>query len=354
MDQPFPESKGQPSQQPQRGLYAMPAGPPRRPSAAWRVIKWALLLVFVLVCAVSIFFNFIATAALSARGGSDIQVNERYIYGNRFTSGLRVAVIRVDGVISGDEYSGSAEWTCAQIKKAGEDANVQAVILEVASPGGGVTASDIIYNRILEYQAAKPKKTLIAFFGDVAASGGYYIAAPADKIIAHPTTLTGSIGVMMSSFNVEKLFEKIGVESVIYKSDKFKDILSPYRPATPEEQAMLQTITDSMFARFKDIVMKGRGLAAEEVDAVATGAVFTADQAKAAKLVDSIGYFDDAVAAARSAIGSSNAAVVRYERPATFIESLLGARARAPRIEKEIDTLVDSRKPGFYYLWPGP
>ena len=221
-------------------------------------------------------------------------------------------------------------------------------------PGGGITASDIIHQKVVEIEKTKH---IIVLMRDVAASGAYYISAPADHIIAHPTTITGSIGVIISSFNIEGLFDKIGVQSVVFKSGPYKDILSLYRPVTDDEKAILQGITDQMFARFKEVVAQGRGLSAEEVDAVATGVVFTAKEALDRKLIDQIGYFDDAVDAAKQATGvrvAANIEVVKYEKPPTFADVLFGSKTDAAGLEAQMSKFIESRRPGFYYLWPGP
>ena len=343
--------------QQQRGLYVMPAAPPRKPSTAWRVMKWMMLLGIVGVCLVSLFFNVIAGSVFAGSGAAagTSDVNERYISGKSFGARAKVAVVRVDDVIMGDENSGYAEWVVSQLRKAQDDSSVKAIILEVSSPGGGVTAADIVYNHILTLQGPPYNKKVIAFFGDLAASGGYYIAAPADKIIAQPTALTGSIGVVLSSFNIERLLDKVGVESVVFKSAPYKDIMSLYRPVTPEEAKILQGITDEMFGRFKMIVQSGRGLTDEEVAQVSTGAIFTAQQAVNLKLVDGIGYFDDAVKAAKTAISVPDAAVVRYERPPSLSNLLFGVKAGpAGELEKQLADIARARKPGVYYLWPGP
>ena len=313
-----------------------------------------LVIVVSLVCIVSVLINFVLSSGLSGSSLKAERIEERHISGPAsYTAAAKVAVITVDDIIVGSEDAGTAAWIFTQLKRAEDDDKVKAVILDVNSPGGGITASDIVHNKIEQMQLDGMK--FIVLMRDVAASGAYYISASADEIIAHPTTITGSIGVIISSFNVEGLFEKIGVQSVVFKSAPQKDIMSPYRAVTPEEAAILQGVTDEMFQRFKDIVAKGRGLTAEEVDAVSTGAIFTAKEALDSKLIDSIGYFDDAVKSATKAAGFTNVAVVRYEKPASLADVLFGAQSSsADKLAAGMSSLVESRKPGFYYLWTGP
>jgi len=330
--------------------------PPKRPGTAWRVIKWFGFAALALVCVVSVLFNLVFGAGLAGGGVQAEKLRERHLSGpSGISAGAKVAVVTVDDIIVGTQDTGPASWIFQQLKRAGEDGKVKAVLLDVDSPGGGITASDIIHQKILELK--QRNIAVVVLMRDVAASGAYYISAPADRIIAHPTSLTGSIGVIISSFNVEGLFQKIGVQHVVFKSSPYKDILSPYRPVSEEERTMLQGITDQMFARFKDVVAKGRELTPEEADAVSNGAVFTAQEAKDKKLVDEIGYFDDAVRAAKVATKrkAGEVEVVKYEKPPTIADMLFGSKSDAARgVEAQMSRYIERHKPGFYYLWPGP
>jgi protease-4 len=338
-----------------QGLHVRPL-PPRKQSTGWKVIKWTFFIIICLVCAASVFFNFLFSAGLSVGGGRSDGVIEKHVSGpGGLTASARIAVVTIDDIIVGTEDTGPAAWIFRQLQHAQDDSKVKVVILDIDSPGGGITASDIVYKKILDLQA--DGKYVIVLMRDIAASGAYYISAPADEIFAHPTTITGSIGVIISSFNIDGLFQKIGVQSVVFKSinTPYKDLLSPYRPATEEEKAMLQDITEQMYTRFKEIVEKGRGLKPEEVAAVATGAIFTAKDAKDKKLIDSIGYFDDAVEAAKKQVGQVEAEVVRYQKPPTLADVLFSAKSDAEGdLTKQMSTYIQTHQPGFYYLWPGP
>jgi protease-4 len=340
--------------QPPQGLHVAPI-PPKKPSTAWKVVKWLAFFALAGICVVSVFANFILSAGIGGGTSRGDKATEKHVSGaSSLTAKAKVAIVTVDDIIIGTEEAGPAAWIMQQLDRAKTDSEVQAVLLDVNSPGGGITASDIIHEKIREIQ--KTKKVIV-LMRDVAASGAYYISASADRIIAHPTTITGSIGVIISSFNVEGLFQKIGVEHVVFKSGPHKDMLSPYRPITDEEKSKLQGITNDMFKRFKEVVASGRNLSSEEVDALSTGAIFTAQQALDGKLIDAIGYYGDALSAAIAATKhkSADVEVVKYEQPPTIASLLFGARSEAGGgIEAEMGRYIESHRPGFYFLWPGP
>jgi protease-4 len=200
----------------------------------------------------------------------------------------RVALVRVEGVIL------DAQQTVAEIKKFGEAPSVKAIVLRIDSPGGGVVPSQEIHDAVRRVRS-KHNKTVIASMGSVAASGGYYIAAATDRILANPGTLTGSIGVIMETANLEGLLKKIGVESVVVKAGQHKDIGSPFRQMSDEERRLLQAVMDDVHQQFIEAVAEGRSLEVGDVTPLADGRLFTGRQAKEFKLVDEIGDLDDAI-----------------------------------------------------------
>ncbi len=216
----------------------------------------------------------------------------------------KILVISVDGVISdrssADTFGLSQkESMIARIKeelsKAYQDQDIKGIILKINSPGGGVTASDIIYREILLFKNNK-KIPIVSLFMDTAASGGYYIAMASDKIVAHPTTVTGSIGVVISGVNIKKGLEKIGIEDQTIVSGSNKNILSPLADFSKEQRAIIQSIVNDMYDRFYQIVLKGRpGISDAKLKVLADGRIFSATQAKQEGLVDEIGYFEDAI-----------------------------------------------------------
>ena len=208
----------------------------------------------------------------------------------------RIALIRVEGIIL------DSQSTVTELKRFAENPSVKAIVLRIDSPGGGVVPSQEIYDAVQRVRN-KNNKAVIASMGTVAASGGYYIAAATDRIIANPGTLTGSIGVIMETANVEGLLKKIGVEGIVVKSGKFKDVGSPLRKMTDDEQALLQSVMDDVHKQFIDAVAEGRAMEVATVQALADGRIFTGRQAKEAKLVDELGNLEDAIQLAADLAG---------------------------------------------------
>ena len=243
----------------------------------------------------------------------------------------------------------------ADKKKAEADKAIKGIIVRINSPGGTVTASDIIYHELQEFKKRTGVKVIAALM-DTAASGGYYVAVAADKIIAHPTTITGSIGVIVLKFNVQDLLSKIGVEEETIKSGDKKDLMSPFRSATPEEREILQTIINDLHQRFVDVIVEGRpSLTRGETARVADGRIFTADQALEAKLIDSIGYLDDVIDVMKDDLGVRDASVIVYYRPGSYKGTIYSSTtAFQPSFNlfsingKGLSILPDVR---FMYLW---
>ena len=217
----------------------------------------------------------------------------------------KVAVVRVEGPIVsasavGWSFSSAAadERVIADLERADSDRSIAAIVLHINSPGGSVVASDGIYRAIK--QVSKP---VIAYLGETAASGGYYIACGADVIISHPATITGSIGVISDVINAKQLFDKLGIEIQVIKSAEAKDMGSPTKPLTEEERAILQALVDEAYQDFVDVVATARGLPREEVLRVADGRVFSGRKAVELGLVDQVGTMDDAVRVAAERAG---------------------------------------------------
>lgn len=231
----------------------------------------------------------------------------------------RIAVLTVDGVIQDTGSANSLfgaqgydhQFFMNQLEMIKEDDSIKAVVLQVNSPGGGVVESAQIYDKILEVQ----KDAGVPFYvsmGSMAASGGYYIAAPAEKIFLNKETLTGSIGVIMESVNYGKLAEKYGVDFVTIKTGPYKDIMSPTRDMTKDERAMLQDMINESYESFVDIIEQGRGMTEAEVKAVADGRIMNGRQAIEAGLADEYGYLDDVISAVRKDLKLQDAEVMEY------------------------------------------
>jgi protease-4 len=243
----------------------------------------------------------------------------------------------------------SVEKVLRQIRAATEDEHIRGIILEIDSPGGDVTAADEIHHALQAFKRKHAGRVILALFGDLAASGAYYIACAADYIVAQPTAVTGSIGVMISSFNLRGLGQKLGVESVNIKSGVHKDLLNPLETMTPEQRALLQEIVDSLHQRFVRLVAEGRHLPLEQARALADGRIFHAAQAMELKLVDSLGYWDEAVAKSGELLGETSVKVIRYTEPFAF-PRLFRALERLP---ETLQRSLRPRAPRLQYLWAG-
>jgi protease IV len=238
-----------------------------------------------------------------------------------------------------------------ELEKAAEDERVKALVLRINSPGGTVTASDILYHEIKRFKDRR-KVPVVASILDVGASGGYYAALAADRIVAHPTTVTGSIGVLMLTVNASGLLEKIGVSADYITSGPRKDMGSPFRPLTPDERAIFQEVIDQLYGRFVALIVRERGLDEARVRRFADGRIYTAAEALSLGLVDRVGYLEDAIALAREAAGIPDAKVVTYHRPRQYRATIYsGGEAPAFRpTTADLARLVTSG-PRFLYLW---
>jgi protease-4 len=238
-----------------------------------------------------------------------------------------------------------------ELDKAQDDKRVRAVVLRINSPGGTVTASDILYHELVRFRE-RQKVPVVASILDVGASGGYYVALAADRIVAHPTTVTGSIGVLMLTVNAGGLLEKIGVSASYVKSGAFKDMGSPVRSLLPEERALFQDLIDRYYGRFVELVARSRKLDEGRVRAIADGRIHTADEALALGLIDQVGYLEDAIAAAKIAAGLTEASVVTYHRPRQYRATIYSAAPAPSPVAGLPDlTRIVFSGPRFLYLW---
>jgi len=220
-----------------------------------------------------------------------------------FYFGNRIGVVSVRGFIA------DSKEVVEQLKKYRKDQRIKAIILRIDSPGGSTAASQEIYREI---QRTTPQKKVVASMGNVAASGGYYIALGADRIVANPATLTGSIGVIMEVSNFKELLHKIGVSREAIKTGPYKDIGSPLRAIKPEERRLLQEVIGNVYQQFIDVVVKGRKISRERVEKIADGRIFTGAQAKDLGLVDDLGSFEDAVDLTKKMVGLSGEVKLIY------------------------------------------
>lgn len=276
----------------------------------------------------------------------------------------KVLVIPIRGVITDSPREelirtrpSVVQEVVSQLRRAEADENIKAVLLKIDSPGGSVTASDVLFNEISAFKERTRSKVVVAMMG-VAASGGYYISLPADYIVAHPTTLTGSIGVIFLRPQVTGLMQKVGVDVEVNKSGKNKDIGSPFREMTAEEAMILQDLTDRLGVRFVDLVAKHRKLDPRIVAEIATARVYLAGEALELGLVDEIGYLDRAVSQAKKLANlPEDAKVVVYRRIEYPDDNLYNPATqygggRLSLLSLELPGIFSQLSAGFYYLWP--
>jgi protease-4 len=369
------------------------------PSAPVRVVQvtpvertsaftWLFRIFFSLVLLISVAANVLLLLALlgvSALSGmnqtdeSTSGVTEHFESGDTGASD-KIAIVDVEGVL----MEGLIGFVQKEIEHAAKDKQVKAVVLRIQSPGGSITASDHLHHKLIELRDGNASrgtlaKPIIVSMGSLAASGGYYIAMPAQRIMAESTTMTGSIGVYAALPNVKALADKIGVRMDVIKAGEVKDSGSPFADMTEKEKLMWQQLVDQSYLQFIHVVEDGRpGLKGKLQEDVridetipvrtdkgptqtlkytryrADGGIYTAPEALKLGLIDQIGYLDDAIEAARQAakLGSSFKAV-RYERPATILGSLLGIKASASGPKLELGALADSATPRLWYLASG-
>jgi len=252
------------------------------------------------------------------------------------------------------EEESTIERVESELKRADDDQRIKAIVLRINSPGGGVTASDVLYSDLVRFKR-KHDVPVVAALGDLAASGGYYVACAADRIVAHPTTVTGSIGVILMNLNLEGLLAKVGVRNETFKAGVHKDLLSPFRGATPEERRIVQTILDSLHARFVSVVRENRPRLDEaRVAELTDGRIFDASQALDAGLVDEIGDLPAAIAAAEEAAGVTEARVVMYHRSDETRENIYSAAFGLPAQVNILPLDLGAVAGGgarFMYLW---
>ncbi|MDR7543740.1 MAG: signal peptide peptidase SppA [Armatimonadota bacterium] len=276
--------------------------------------------------------GFALGAAGSLRAGLPAPGGERHISG---TGPEKVAVVRIVGPIAREDAAGlfgaaaSSRHIVALLDRAEHDEAVRAVILEMDTPGGSVVASDEIHQKI---QAVRRRnKVVVALMTETAASGGYYIAAATNHIVADPTTVTGSIGVIVALPNIQELSRKIGVRTIVFKSGAYKDLGNPNRPITAEEAAIFQGLVDEAYQRFVHVVARGRRMDPARVRRLADGRIYTGQQAMRLGLVDTLGHFPDALEVVRQRTGLRDPAVVEYGGEG-LLRSLLGSSSRQLRV----------------------
>jgi len=275
----------------------------------------------------------------------------------------KIALISLRGVISSGEPGTVGESMVDDLKiqfqQAATDEKVKAIVLYIDSPGGEVTASDVIYNAVKKVRdgglGPKNKKPIVVYMGSLAASGGYYVACGGTFLMANETTLTGSIGVIMQSLNYEQLFNKVGLATITFKSGQFKDMLSGSRELTQEEKDYLQKMVMDTYGKFVGIVARERKLNEDELrHGLADGRVISGKDAKNANLINATGDLEDAYAKAMELGGARGAAIIRYESPFKFgrLFRLLGQSEKTSVEVNVARALVPKLEAGRLYFLP--
>jgi protease-4 len=326
--------------------------PPPRKVSGWRIF-WGVVVALSVLANVVLFFMIVMMVSFFMSGPAEL-FDSRDGFGEdtlvKGPASRKIAVIRVEGIIDGAQ----SEKFKKHLKAAGDDANVKAVIVRTITPGGTVSASDQMHNAIIRFRR-ESGKPVVAFMQTVAASGGYYTSVACDKIIAEPTVITGSIGVILNNIVIKELLEeKLGVQPVVIKSGLKKDWPSMFSETTEEQkQYLFDKLIDPAYERFVNLVDQGReGLSEADVRRLADGSIYGAEEAKDNKLIDQVGYFEDAVELTENLAGIRGARVVEYTRLFT-ISSLLGAEAKTRPWEIDRNTLYELTAPQLMYLWDG-
>lgn len=322
--------------------------PKRSRGIGWKIFFGIILGISILANVILFFTIIVMVSVMMAGGGGKAYYNEKLV--QEGPSSNKIVIINIAGIIDNKV----AEQVEEQIKTARKDKNIKALIFRTMTPGGAVAASDRIYYWIKKYRK-ETGNPAVAFMDTLAASGGYYTSAACDKIIAEPTVITGSIGVVMGHFVFQDLLEqKLGIKPTIVKSGPKKDWPTSFEPVTEEQIAYLNDkLIMPTYERFVGIVAESRkeNLSIEQVRELADGSIYNAQEALDNKLIDQIGYLPDAIELAKSLADIKKAKVVVYEKPFT-IESIFGAETLLKQFTN--NALYELTTPKLMYLWSPP
>jgi protease IV len=328
---------------------------------------WGVILLLVAGLLVSVGLNLALSAGLAVRGLAQKgtpggtatdefpSFTEELSYGSGDVKAVRISL---DGVIlrgvSGGGLFGEGtdpvEEVLRQIRAARNDRNVRAILFEVNSPGGAVTPSDEIYRALREFRASRSDRRIVVHVRDLCASGGYYVAVAADRIVSEPTAIVGSIGVIMEALNWHAMADKIGIGATTIKSGENKDLMNPFRPVNPENVKILQAMVDDAYRRFSAIVADGRKMSPEQLAPLADGRIFSAPAALEAGLIDELGGWEEATRALATLCETDAVRLVRYTDGRTFFEKMFSVRTPEHPLARWTDALP-SAHPRMMYIW---
>ncbi len=347
---------GVPAQQP-----SVADAQPREPRGVAFFVAIFLGILLVASAGLNVLLLLLSVGSLAGGGFADpanADFDEAFVAGER-GGDHKVLQIAIRGAIAegANPLMGASGGTVSSVRRAlryAEREGVEGVLLYIDSPGGGVTDSDRVYKMLRTFREERPDLPVAALYGDMCASGGYYIAVAAEHVISRRTSISGSIGVIMSAWNFAEMAKNYGVEQIAIKSARtpYKDMLSPTRPMSEGEREMLTSIVDELYDQFVAVVMEGRGLDKERVERAANGGIYTAKQALELDLVDDIGDYDTAVAWFEQRLGHEVTIVEQRRRP-SFGDLLFGAlsgKAEGGAVDR---LLSSSTGPRFLYYWQG-
>jgi protease IV len=366
---PFNPTSTPPPLPPPPPVIAPPPPAPRK-RRGWMILSFILLALLALSMLANL--GHVLRSFKHLDGSSSREVGPRLdeVVLRDNDASIKIAVVNVDGIITGqttDNGYSLVDLIKAQLKRAADDKNVKAVILKVDSPGGEVLASDEISQALGDFQDDE-KKPVIVSMGSLAASGGYYISAPCRWIVANDLTITGSIGVIMSTWNYRGLMDKVGLQPMVFKSGKYKDMLSGSREPSeipPEERQMIQNLINQTYEKFKQVVQDGREYAADlnknDGNVLATnwaefadGRVLSGKEAYDLGFVDELGNFDAAVARAETIVGITNANLVQYQERHDLADLFrLFGETKVQGVKVDLGVSLPKVQAGrLYYLLP--
>ena len=342
-------------------MFMPPPPPPRRGGG---FVRGILVTLATTIFGLSLTLNLYLLLASGFLSGGGSARSSNLLEGD---PSQKIAVIPIKGTIM-DEQS---ERFARLLKQVESDSTVKAIVLEVDSPGGSVTASDEIFHRIQKFKTDHPNRPVVVSMAGLAASGGYYVSCGADYLFAQPSTLTGNIGVLMPQFNVSGLFDKWGIKenTIVSSGATFKNAGSMFVPEKPEDRAYLQDIADKAFAQFKGVVKQGRTghtkFDPKKLDQVANGKIYMPDDAIALGLVDEKGYLHDACTYAAGKAGLGKPTIVRFQEPKGLLEAMFSDKSNVGGTSSSAQTITinginitaaDLRElmtPRLMYLWRG-
>ncbi len=308
--------------------------------------------------------TFLMGAMSEGQAGAPAPGVDSHLFGDKGADArfLRVPVMGVISYAPAESFLGVTEMSIPErveklLAHAAESDRIDGLLVDIDSPGGAVDPSDVIFHQLMQFKASTGKP-VVARMNGIAASGGYYIAVAGDRIMAHPSTLTGSIGVIMQSLNMAGLFDKMGLDLVTLTSGPNKDLLNPGREMTEEEREILMGVIDETHEQFVQAVATGRDMDLETLRPLADGRIYTSRQALEHGLIDDIGYEEDLLDILRQVSGAETVEVVRHKLPSKLWDILdmgleSAARHFRPESQMKVFEYLD-REPGLYYLWePG-